>query len=293
MPKYPKSLKFPIVIFNAFNSTPKFRNFKGYFNHFKQFNRESKFSFQSLPMVKSSDEFISKSSFLFPYIFFVRDKIYEDSNLLRNLINNPIIKDGNGLMALFATRLDLRKIIKNIDEIQRSEDAKFNAESFTNDLLECLYKYASYKLLDFVFVGGSNSTAYTKLLLDFMQLKIGENNSSEWDSINEYLKYSQTEIISDVEKSFRIANYNPEELNIHIKLVSSNSNFIMWLYSIIDNNIRYADGLSQNKKNKIIRPMFHEIIGTFVDNNWRELDSDDPKFVSAQRDFISRYNKYF
>lgn len=305
MEKYPKSFTFPIQMFNAFSSTPEFGNFNGYFEHFKSLQRETKFNFQNLPnyeylselglknKLEASHIFLLKSSVLFPYIFFVDEKIYEEEYFLDKLTKNPFVRDGKELMNLFSIRIDQKKINKTLSDIQNLDYVNFNYTVFIDNLFECLYKYASYKLMDFVYTGGSDSMTYKKLLLDFIELKISEVDNSKLVNQNEFLKYNRSDIIKNIDKSFRTAKYNAEKLNVHIEFLSSNSNFIMWLYSIIDNNIRYSKELSQNKKNKIIRPLFHQLIGRFSDKNWQELDTHDPKFVSAQRDVIHRYNKKF
>ena len=270
---YLDQLYFPIYLFNRYDD-----RIVGSFSTIKKLVKavqlNNKYNFESVFYPEKERDLFAVALTHFPYIFFLTEKL-NISTLPRLMNNNPRILDPNRFLNLYNKRINVKSIWENCDKIQQMQDCSVNAKGFINHLFNLLYKYA------FVEVASS--------------LKLNERNYQLKDYLDDYKKYKKDSFIMGgqiLEYSIQAEPDIVKKSIDEMSFLSRSHNASKLFYFGIDNNITLPDTLSSTAKNKLLRPLFYEIICNICYPRFHnDYQLDSPELVEKFRLFLREYNK--
>ena len=76
-------------------------------------------------------------------------------------------------------------------------------------------------------------------------------------------------------------------------ILSNKSSLAKLIYISLEKNIRFDDNLSATKKNKLMRPLFYELVCSICYPKHYEYDINNTEVTNKFRDFRNSYKNYF
>tara|TARA_B110000902_G_scaffold15410_1_gene18164 strand:+ start:128 stop:1015 length:888 start_codon:yes stop_codon:yes gene_type:complete len=260
LPEYTKESLLPLSLFN-FHDNQEFKTYSDILKSNSPHLNKAEAYVSSCLKQYENQHLLIQLLLLFPNIAFSSISEFD----LGELLNVKSVHNKEKLRQVLNFRFNISFINDILDEIEKTKGTKIDRKLFYTDFFIFSYKYFFIELADSIkwVTYKTNNDIYNDLEItvnDFINkakkvnkdLKILNNTSFERIQLNK--------LNEQFDNSFGF-NYNSREKNIkELKVFTLRHNLAKTLYSIIDSSIVIPPQLNTKDKNKLLRPLFKEIV---------------------------------
>ncbi len=229
---------------------------------------------------------------LSPYLFFSNEKelieLDEKNYNLRS--DNFSIHDKERFLSIMNFRFDYFKINTQLKEIQKSEFSSLDLTSFWSSLFINMYKYSFVEISESIYWRNEKERIedYNFIkLLDLIQIcdDYIKNNKLDYFNHKNVKDYK-----SNLNKSISNNNTIAVQTITELKKYLNKSRLSKVLYSIIAKSIKLSNDLTSTKRNRLLRPLFNEIvIRICYPDDYEEYKTNKQALVVRYSNFLKTY----
>lgn len=240
--------------------------------------------------------FLTSLMLMFPYLFFMDENYFDKERLKSAIQKSNRIKDKLNFQHLIFLRLNQKNIDEALGRISNGRKNRVNQKNFVTTLAKYLYYHAFFTLLKTIsFDGKTTFLDYLELLRKVeRELRKTSNHgyvlglSTSKPAVNYFLK----EFYERFRREYQIDDKSFEENLLLFEILNRNSDVSKLLYSSIDFNIELNPQFSTQKKNKLLRPLFYEIVCKVCYTSHYHQKWTNNEVTRKFSDFLKSYTKY-
>lgn len=289
---YTNNNTFPISLFNV-HDDKQYESFMSIQMDFKKgFPIGNYISYLAKVFKEEKNQhLIAKLLVIFPFIFFSNaEEIKQLNSKYYNIKENEFsVYNPIRFLRVLNLRLNHTAIRNSIRDIVDSNNAEINYSNFITQIFIVLYKYAFIEISESIYwsTGGEIKQGMTFKEL-FAKEGIAKNIINNKNS-HEFMVNGANAFIKNLNGSISIDDNIVLKTKDQINFFLKPSYFSKVLYSIIDFNIKWVDNFSSTKKNKLLRPLFHEIVCKICYPKIYDEGIDSIALKQKYRNFLKSY----
>ena len=283
--------QFPINLYNNFDKII-FNDFNQILQYFKQNSRTENFSFTLNKVFQQNDDNIHLFRGLlsyFPFNFFSTE-INDLTNFENEIKEHSQIINTEILSDLFSLKINLKEINTCLNELDNSVYCEISIPSLVSQIFIIYYKYSFVQISKSLLLNNEKVSLYD--LLDcYKIIKEDLVLTNAKTKINKVVVNNLA--LEQIQSFFTIKGYDVIAIMTEFDILSNKSSLAKWIYISLEQNIRFDDNLSATKKNKLMRPLFYELVCSVCYPKYYQYDINNTEVTDKFRDFLYAYKNYF
>ena len=288
---YLNTNQFPINLYNNFDEII-FYDFNQMLEYFKQNSKTEEFSFTLNKVFQQNDDnthlFRSLLSY-FPFNFFSTE-ISNLSNFENEIKEHSKIINPEILSDLVSLKINLKEINIYLDELDNSPYCNISISSLVSQIFIIYYKYSFVQISKSLLLNNEKAS-FDDLINTYKIIKEDLVITNHKTKINKVIVNNLA--LEQIQSFFTIKGYDVKRIMTEFDVLSNKSSLAKWIYISLEQNIRFDGNLSATKKNKLMRPLFYELVCSVCYPEYYEHDINSTEVTNKFRDFKNSYKNYF
>ena len=292
MSRYLNTDKFPINLFKHFDDV-KFKDFGDMLIYFEDNSKTNDFTFSLNKVFQLDSDTIDLFKgilTLFPLSFFSRKESIEFSKLETEIKRNNQIIDFNLLSDLFKININLKSLNSSLSEVLASENCKVSTSNLASEIFIIYYKYSFVQISKSLLLN-NEKVSFDELIDTYKIIKEDLALTNAKTKTNKVIVNNLA--LKQFQYFFTIKGYDVKKIMTEFDILSNKSSLAKLIYIALEQNIRFDDNLSATKKNKLMRPLFYELVCSICYPKHYEYDINNTEVTNKFRDFRNSYKNYF
>ena len=288
---YLNTNQFPINLYNNFDEII-FYDFNQMLEYFKQNSKTEEFSFTLNKVFQQNDDnihlFRSLLSY-FPFNFFSTE-ISNLSNFENEIKEHSKIINPEILSDLVSLKINLKEINFCLDELDNSPYCNISISSLVSQIFIIYYKYSFVQISKSLLLNNEKAS-FDDLINTYKIIKEDLVITNHKTKINKVIVNNLA--LEQIQSFFTIKGYDVKRIMTEFDVLSNKSSLAKLIYISLEQNIRFDGNLSATKKNKLMRPLFYELVCSVCYPEYYEHDINSTEVTNKFRDFKNSYKNYF
>lgn len=291
LPEYTKESLLPLALFNFYDN----QEFKTYSDILKSnsphLNNAEAYVSSCLKQYENQHLLI-QLLLLFPNIAFSSISEFD----LGELLNVKSVHNKEKLKQALNFRFDEDVFKTQFSLIDELDGANINYKGFFSELFIYSYKYFFIQLIDSVISiseeeESGNMLNYNVSISTFIEKYKAKHKNLDNNNIDSLSQIQNSKLNKQIKSSFGFNSDYHKQIIKDLTLYSINSWLARHLYDIIDNNIFLPDSINSAGRNKLLRPLYREVVCKICYQEVFAQDYSSQDLNTKYRKFLTTYKK--
>jgi hypothetical protein len=260
LPEYTKESFIPLALFNLYDSL----EFKTYSDILKSNNLnlgEADIYISSCLEQNKNQHLLIQLLLLFPNIAFSNIGEFD----LDEQLNVKSVHNKEKLKQALNFRFNVKVFKTQFSLIDELDGANIDYEGFFSELFIYSYKYFFVQLTDSLISRTEKDENGNELdcnisITSFIEKYKEKQNQLDINNLDFLSQIQKNKLNEQIKYSFGFNSDFHKQIIKELNIYTKNSWLARHLYSIIDSNISLPENINNKKRNKLLRPLFKEIV---------------------------------
>ena len=289
--EYTKESFIPLALFNLYDSL-EFKTYSDILKSNSPHLEKADIYISSCLKQYKNQHLLIQLLLLFPNLAF--SKI--DLSNFDDELNVTSVDDKEKLKQVLNLRFDEDVFKTQFSLIDEIDGANINYEGFFSELFIYSYKYFFFQLTDSLISitekdENGNELDYNISISSFIEKYKEKHNQLDNNNFDSLSQIQNSKLNKQIKYSFGFNSDFDKQIIKELNIYTKNSLLARHLYDIIDNNIFLPDSINSAGRNKLLRPLYREVVCKICYQEVFAQDYSSQDLNTKYRKFLTTYKK--
>jgi hypothetical protein len=206
------------------------------------------------------------------------------------------VNDKENLKQVLNLRFDEKVFKTQFSLIDEIDGANINYEGFFSELFVYSYKYFFVQLTDSLISitekdENGNALDYNISISTFIEKYKEKHNQLDNNNFDLLSQIQKSKLNKQIKYSFGFNSDFEKQIIKELNIYTKNSWLARHLYSIIDSNISLPENINNQRRNKLLRPLYSEVVCKICYKEVFAQDYSNQDLNTKYRKFLTTYKK--